>query len=97
VLRANIELLGAGSESRVVDRDVFRFLAEPVEDFDVALADPPYGGDAARRLIERWVDQPFAQVLWLEHPWRERLELPEGSRTRRYGDTALSTLTAPDR
>jgi hypothetical protein len=28
----------------------------------------------------------------LEHPWRESLELPEWARTRRYGDTALSTI-----
>ena len=97
VIRANIELLGAGPQCTVVDRDVFAYLADLPDVFDVALADPPYLGGAARRLVERWVQQPFARVLWLEHPWRERLELPEGSRTRRYGDTALSTLTAPDR
>lgn len=97
VLRANIELLGASEECTVVDRDVFRFLAGPLEDFDVALADPPYQGGAARRLVERYVQEPFARELWLEHPWRESLALPEGSRTRRYGDTALSTITAPER
>jgi 16S rRNA (guanine966-N2)-methyltransferase len=97
VLRANIDLLGAGAECTVVDRDVFRFLADADGDFDIALADPPYAGDAARKLVERWVEAPFARELWLEHPWREQLRLPEGSRTRRYGDTALSTLTVPER
>lgn len=97
VLRANIALLDAGSETTVVDRDVFRFLSGPVEGFDLALADPPYEGGAAARLVERYLDAPFARALWLEHPWREQLPLPEGTRTRRYGDTALSTITAPER
>lgn len=97
VLRSNIELLGADPQCSVVERDVFRFLAGPVAEFDLALADPPYGGGAARRLVERYVDDPFARELWLEHPSREQLPLPEGSRTRRYGDTALSTITAPER
>lgn len=97
VLRANIDLLGAGAHCTVVERDVARFLGDPGAAFDLALADPPYAADAARELVERWVEAPFARALWLEHPWREQIQLPEGSRTRRYGDTALSTLTAPNR
>jgi 16S rRNA (guanine966-N2)-methyltransferase len=94
VLRANIELLGATEQCTVVDRDVFGFLSGPLDDFDLALADPPYQGGAAGRLLERYLNDPFARQLWLEHPWRDPLPLPEGSRTRRYGDTALSTITA---
>jgi 16S rRNA (guanine966-N2)-methyltransferase len=94
-LRANIALLDAGAQSTVVDRDVFRFLGALDEPFDVALADPPYAGGAARRLVESFQHDPFARELWLEHPWRESLPLPHGARTRRYGDTALTTLTAP--
>jgi hypothetical protein len=30
----------------------------------------------------------------LEHPWREALPLPDTARTRRYGDTALTTMTS---
>lgn len=94
VLRANIELLGAGDECAVVEKDVFRYLGGPVDPFDVALADPPYQSGEARHLVERFVAAPFARELWLEHPWREQLQLPEGSRTRRYGDTALTTIIA---
>jgi 16S rRNA (guanine966-N2)-methyltransferase len=97
VLRANIEVLGAREECTVVERDVFKFLTAPPGEFDLALADPPYEGGAAARLAERFLDDPFAHELWLEHPWREQLPLPEGCRTRRYGDTALTTLTAPAR
>lgn len=96
VLRANIDLLGAGGQCRVVDRDVHQFLHGPLDDFDLALADPPYQGGDAVRLVEQYMASPFAHQLWLEHPWREPLPLSEGSRTRRYGDTALSTII-PDR
>jgi 16S rRNA (guanine966-N2)-methyltransferase len=95
VLRANIDLVGAASQCRVVVRDVFRFLGSSRERFDLAFADPPYGKGAAQRLVDEFVRDPFAQELWLEHPSRETLVLPDTARTRRYGDTALTTLTAP--
>lgn len=94
VLRANIDLLGAGSECTVLEGDVFRFLGQVSEPFDVALADPPYAKGEAVRLVQAYRAQPFARELWLEHPWREDLPLPDEARTRRYGDTALTTLTS---
>jgi 16S rRNA (guanine966-N2)-methyltransferase len=94
LLRANIELLGASSQCRVWEGEVFRFLEGLDEPFDVALADPPYAKGEAQRLADVFVKAPFAKELWLEHPWRESLQLPESARTRRYGDTALSTITA---
>ncbi|HUF76023.1 MAG TPA: 16S rRNA (guanine(966)-N(2))-methyltransferase RsmD [Longimicrobiales bacterium] len=93
VLRANIELLGAGSACTVVERDVFRYLSSVEEPFDLALADPPYAQGAAAQLVQTFLARPFAREIWLEHPWREQLPLPEGTRTRRYGDTALTTIT----
>jgi len=94
VIRANIELLGAEAECTVVADDVFRFLSRMDECVDIAFADPPYATGDAARLIERYLDTAFAKELWLEHPFREDLPLPAGVRTRRYGDTALTTLTA---
>ena len=96
LLRANIELLGADAECRVWESEVFRFLDGFEETFDVALADPPYARGEAQRLIDRFLKAPFANELWLEHPWRESLELPAWARTRRYGDTALSTILGSD-
>jgi 16S rRNA (guanine966-N2)-methyltransferase len=96
LLRANIELLGAASECRVWEGEVFRFLAGLDEPFDLALADPPYARGESQRLVDLFVKAPFAKELWLEHPWRESLQLPESARTRRYGDTALSTIPAPE-
>jgi 16S rRNA (guanine966-N2)-methyltransferase len=95
VLHANIELVGAEADCIVVPKDVFRFLGANQERFDLALADPPYEKGAAARLVQLFRAQPFAHELWLEHPFREALSLPADARTRRYGDTALTTLTAP--
>ncbi len=93
VIRRNVILLGAAEETTIVSDDVFRFLRRLDEPFDLAFADPPYGRGDAVTLVERFVETPFANELWLEHPVRESLQLPEGAKTRRYGDTALSTLT----
>lgn len=94
VIRANVAALDAGDAVRVVEDDVFRFLRRlegpPV---DVALADPPYGSGDAVRLVERFLSEPFASELWVEHPSREALPEAEGARTRRYGDTALTTYS----
>ncbi len=92
LLRANIELLGAGAESQVWEGEVFRFLQGLDQPFDVALADPPYARGEAQHLVDVFLKKPFANELWLEHPWRESLALPAWARTRRYGDTALTTL-----
>ena len=93
-LEANIEHLGASREVTVVTDDVFKYVGSLAPHaFDVALADPPYSTGDAERLVELYRKKPFANALWLEHPWREELPLPDGTRTRRYGDTALSTLT----
>jgi 16S rRNA (guanine966-N2)-methyltransferase len=93
---ANIERLGAEDEATVVSDDVFRFLRRVEEPFDLAFADPPYGTGDAARLVETFVAAPFAHELWLEHPFREELPLPEHAKTRRYGDTALTVIRAAE-
>ncbi|MBT3327907.1 MAG: 16S rRNA (guanine(966)-N(2))-methyltransferase RsmD, partial [Gemmatimonadales bacterium] len=90
---ANIELLGAEAKCRVVSTDVFRFLLGRPGDFDLAVADPPYATGDAAKLVAHYLESPFARELWLEHPSRETLDVPETARTRRYGDTALTTLS----
>ena len=92
VIGANVERLGATDECRIVADDVFRFLRRIDDPVDIALADPPYSTGDARRLVEIYREAPFAKELWLEHPFREELPLPDDAETRRYGDTALTTL-----
>lgn len=98
VLRRNLERLGLGERSTVSRVDVFRFLDARMaggDTFDLALADPPYGGPEARRLVRTFRSFPFARLLCIEHE-HGALEGIEGAVwTRRYGDTGLAFLAAP--
>ena len=94
VLRTNIGALCAQDKCTVIGDDVFRYLDRNSTVFDIALADPPYGTTASFSLVSEFFDKPFARELWLEHPWGEAIDYPGTTRTRRYGDTALTTLTA---
>lgn len=95
VLRANIELLGAAGQVRVVRGDALAHLrrVEP-GDFDLALADPPYGRGIAAELVERFGVRPFARELWVEHRSSEPMPSVPGLVHRRYGDTTLTTLSS---
>ena len=97
VLRANIELVGAGTVTRVVRADALRYTKRMQRDeVDLALADPPYGGGLAGRLLDLYGERPFADVLWVEHRSRQHLPRRPGLRLRQrvYGDTTLTIAEA---
>ncbi len=88
VLNANVAALDAAGQSRVIGSDVHRFVAGLVRhSYDIALADPPFAGDDAERLVAAWRDRPFARILAVEHHPRSPLT---GSDTRRWGDIAVT-------
>ncbi len=96
-LRANIEALGAADRAEVVRGDALHYVAglEPGA-FDLAFADPPYGTGLAEELARLFAQRPFAGLLCIEHGTGDAMpELP-GARSRRYGDTLLTFLPAPD-
>jgi 16S rRNA (guanine966-N2)-methyltransferase len=89
VLAANLATLAVGEAAVVHRADAARFVAGLAAGaFDVAFADPPYHEGLARAVAERWVAEPFARVLGLEHEAAETM--PEGGATRRYGSTAIT-------
>jgi 16S rRNA (guanine966-N2)-methyltransferase len=92
-LRANIEALGVGDRVRVHRGDALRFAGglEPGA-YDLAFADPPYGHDAAARLVALFRRVPFARILSVEHSADQPVD---GDETRRYGDTALTFCRRP--
>jgi 16S rRNA (guanine966-N2)-methyltransferase len=96
-LQQNIQLLGATEEATVVRGDALKYVAAlgPAS-FDIALADPPYGGDGAAELLRAFGRVPFARLLCVEHGARAQLPDLPGTHTRRYGDTALTFITAPE-
>lgn len=95
-LRANLRKLGIGTEAAVVRGNAMEFAARQAHAaFDLALADPPYGQGLAARLVELFTRSPFARALWIEHGAEETLPELAGTRTRRYGDTAITMIPAP--
>ena len=100
-LERNIADLAVPQDSmRVVRGDAIRF-AESLKpfQFDVAFADPPYGGGYAPRLAELFARTPFARLLCIEHTRDEPLGASPATsvaRERRYGDTVLTFLSARD-
>ena len=97
VLRANLALLGAEDRVRVVGTDALRFVetVEPGE-YDVALADPPYGRGLAAGIVERFLRRPFAGLLCVEHRRDDPRPPATDARERRYGDTLLTFIPAPE-
>jgi 16S rRNA (guanine966-N2)-methyltransferase len=96
-LRANADALGAGEAAAVVKGDAIKYargLAAGA--FDVAFADPPYAKGFARELAEAFAAVPFAAMLCIEHGKDDVLPELAGARTKRYGDTYLTFITAPE-
>jgi 16S rRNA (guanine(966)-N(2))-methyltransferase RsmD len=89
----NIAALGAGEQSRVHRADALRFVAKVREgEYDIVLADPPYGHGTAARLAQRWLREPFSSLLSIEH--RRGEPLPGAPELRRYGDTIVAFYDA---
>jgi 16S rRNA (guanine966-N2)-methyltransferase len=94
-LKANIETLGAAGQTSIVRADALEYVARiEAGEFDVALADPPYGQGFAAGLLEHFAKRPFATTLWVEHRSDEPLPDLPGARTRRYGDTSITSIPA---
>jgi len=88
-LAKNIAALGAGARATVHRGDALRFIEKAApESYDMAFADPPYGLGLAARVAERWLTEPFAPVLGVEHAVRDAM--PPGGDMRRYGDSAIT-------
>ena len=95
-LQSNVDKLGAGNETAILKKDALRFVETlPCGAFDIVFADPPYASGAAARLAERFAEVPFARILTVEHHAKEALPAGEDAHTRRYGDTAITFITAP--
>lgn len=99
LIRENLSLLGCADRVRLIGTDATRL---PVAEApcDLVLLDPPYGkGLGARALAsaaaQGWL-APGALVVWEENAPQPA---PEGFApldTRRYGDTTVTLLAAPE-
>jgi 16S rRNA (guanine966-N2)-methyltransferase len=96
VLRQNLQALDASPRATILRADAIQYAAGlDAGAFDLAFADPPYGRGFAEALAQAFARTPFAALLCIEHGRGDAVpELP-GARTRRYGDTSLTFLSAP--
>lgn len=94
-LQGNVELLGVAPDLVRVHRDDAMRFVEGLSGrpYDVCFADPPYRQGHAARLADRWLAEPFARVLGVEHE-REAV-LPPGGSARRYGSTTITLYRLP--
>ena len=95
VLRRNLAMLGASESAEIVRKAALAYAATLDEfAFDIALADPPYGQNLAAQLAAIFLERKFAHMLWVEHRTGEEMPEAEGSRTRKYGSTAITSYQA---
>jgi 16S rRNA (guanine966-N2)-methyltransferase len=97
-LKNNIAKLGVDLDrTTIVRADAIDFAGAADElGYDLALADPPYNQGFAAELIRLYTVRPFARWFWVEHAIGEALPDMAEARTRKYGDTALTSITAPE-
>jgi len=90
-LKANVAALRVRDRTRIFDQDAIPFVRRlEAGAYDIAFADPPYASKKLDRVVERWVEAPFARVLCLEHAIGH--ELPAKGMTRRVEDSAVTLL-----
>ncbi len=96
-LKKNLEALGAAGRATVFKTDALKYAAALDEvAFDIAFADPPYGKGIAAQLVETFAERPFAALLCIEHGKDDVLPEVPDARSRRYGDTWLTFIPAPE-
>lgn len=88
-LKANVAGLRLKEKARVFKQDAITYVRRlPEAQYDVALADPPYGSGKVDIVVRQWLEVPFARVLCVEHAADH--ELPRGGRLVRFGEQAVT-------
>jgi len=98
ILNNNIAKLGIEpAQATIVRADAVAYVAAAEAlSFGIALADPPYNQGYAAELLRHFETRPFAHWFWVEHAASEELPDIADLHTRKYGDTALTSITAPE-
>jgi 16S rRNA (guanine966-N2)-methyltransferase len=93
-LKANVAALRVTKKCRVFKQDAIPYVGRlDAGAYDVAIADPPYGSRKLDRVVERWLAEPFAPILAIEHAKDQRVP----ARGKQYdlpGPTRLTVLRA---
>ncbi len=88
-LKANVAAFRLKKRARIFKRDAIPFVEGLEADtYDITFADPPYGSRKLDRVIARWMDVRFSQILSVEH--RADHELPATGVTHDHGQTRVT-------
>ena len=97
LIRKNLEKLGFKSKSKLIKKDVIRFLkSESAERYDLILADPPYGKGLCQKILEVLSEKELLNpdgILVVEHHKKEMMGKAGDFtllREKKYGDTVVS-------
>jgi 16S rRNA (guanine966-N2)-methyltransferase len=73
-LKANVAALKETKRCRIFKKDVLPWIAKlPAGAYAICFADPPYGSKKLDRVLERWHEVPFADILVVEHDAEHRV------------------------
>jgi len=102
ILRQNLDALGLRERARVVRGDVVRWLEtspEAVGAADLVFLDPPYDDAVLDRSLMLLDREAVGATVIAEHSRRQQLPALarlKVDRQRRYGDTVVTLLVAPE-
>lgn len=92
-LKANVAAFRIRQRARIFKRDAIPFVeALEAGAYDIAFADPPYGSRKADRVVQRWLEVPFARILSVEHAHDH--ELPGRGRSYDFEETRVTIFRA---
>jgi 16S rRNA (guanine966-N2)-methyltransferase len=93
-LKANVAALHLGKRARVFKKDVLPWIHRlPSGSYGVGWVDPPYGSLKLDRVVERWSEVRFVDVLIVEHD-REHVVPASGTHYDFEGPTRVTILRA---
>jgi 16S rRNA (guanine966-N2)-methyltransferase len=93
-LKANVARFPIKRRARIFKQDAIPFVERlPVEVYDIAFADPPYGSRKLDRVVKRWLDVPFCRILCVEHAQEHKLSR-KGKRYDLGGETRVTVFRA---
>jgi 16S rRNA (guanine966-N2)-methyltransferase len=93
-LKANVAALRETKRCRIFKKDVLPWIEKlPAGVYAVCFADPPYGSGKLDRVLERWTEVPFADILVVEHDAEHRIT-GKGKRYDFEGRTRVTILRA---
>jgi 16S rRNA (guanine966-N2)-methyltransferase len=97
-LKANVAALRETKRCRIFKKDALPWIANlEARAYQVAFVDPPYGSKKLDRVLEAWLDVPFADVLVLEHDKEHEIDARANRYAKRYdfeGPTRVTILRA---